>query len=60
LLGRRESLGDEVARDGDEVAESGGLLGQATHFVPRSSHFAAPADVGDGEEHAAVEQRESQ
>ena len=57
---RRPSLVDERPRDRDEVAEGRRLLGEAAHLVPGAAHLAAAADVGDGEDDPAVEQREPQ
>ena len=44
---------------GDEIGEGVHLAMHAAGIVPGLAEFAAAADVGDGEDHAAVEQTEA-
>src|SRR6185369_8707845 len=59
LRGLRVALRNERLRTGDEVAEGGGLAAHLRGLVPAAPEVAAAADVGDGEHHAAIEQRDA-
>src|SRR5262249_41993774 len=49
--------GDEVLGAGDEVGEGVQLVHHAAGVVPGFAHFAAAADVHEGHDYAAVEER---
>ena len=50
--------GDEMLGGGDEIGEGVLLLHHPPVVVPLLAHLAAAADVGHGEDHAAVDQAE--
>ena len=52
---RRVSVVDQVQGAVDEVRERVALVQQLAVLVPLAAHLAAAADMGDGEDHAAVE-----
>ena len=52
------ALGDQVAGDVHEIVEGVGAFGQLAGFVPVVAQFIAAANMGDGEDEAAIEQRE--
>src|SRR3546814_10578494 len=55
-VGRGVALPDEMIGDVDEVGEGVLLAQQLAVVVPLATHLLATADVGDGVDHAAVEQ----
>ena len=55
---RVKLLGDEVIRRGDEVGEGVALVLAAALLVPGEALVLAAADVGDGIDEAAVDQRQ--
>ena len=56
---RRDLLRDEELRGRDEVRERVLLLEHPSVVVPPLSHLASTADVRDGDDGAAVEERET-